>query len=580
MAKKSKQTNQESNTSLRHRAEQMWHSMPQKSKHVSKDDLHSLVEDLQIHQIELEMQNEELQRTQSELQNSQTKYMDLYEFAPVGYLSVDSEHIVREANLTAGILFNCLRQKILDHNMLVFVKPNSRSMYLQHIQKTFVSNQTESCELQLLRSPGQAVWCRLDSKVIECKPHVSQARIIVTDISKAKEAEVKLTTLTEELEHRVLNRTKTLLRYQEQLRSLASQVTLSEKRERRQLCVELHDYLAQMLVASRIKLTKAKDFSSDLTLPLLNEIDEILHQSLEYTRNLIAQLSPTMLYEFGLCKALQWLADQMRQYDLHVDVLILDHDFQLDENESVLMYHAVRELLLNVVKHANTDQASVEVHVTTDQELIVTVCDQGSGFDLAILDPSHTSAPEHFGLFSIQERLEGMWGRLELKSASGLGCTATLVLPLATKQRPDRKSDDMEIEPHPPQSTRRKESLIRVLLVDDHAMVREGLRTLIESHHLLEVVAVAGNGQEAIEQARQFQPKVVVMDVNMPVMNGIEATRRIKQAWPSISVIGLSMQDESQVRESMKAAGASDLLTKSGPVDILLNTILQTVDSA
>ncbi|WP_454062356.1 response regulator [Candidatus Nitrospira salsa] len=555
--------------------------MPQKSKHVSKDDLHSLVEDLQIHQIELEMQNEELQRTQSALQDSQAKYLDLYEFAPVGYLSVDSEHFVRDANLTSGILLNCSRNNILDHNMLVFVEPNFRPMFIQHIKKTFATNQTESCELQLHRSPEQAVWCRLDSKVIECNPHISQARIIVTEISKTKEAELKLTTLKEELEQRVLNRTKTLLRYQEQLRSLASQVTLSEKRERRQLCVELHDYLAQMLVASRIKLTKAKDSSSDLMLPLLNEIDEILHQSLEYTRNLIAQLSPIMLYEFGLCKALQWLADQMRQYDLHVDVLILDHDFQLDENESVLMYHAVRELLLNVVKHANTDQASIEVHVTTDQELIVTVCDQGSGFDLAILDPSHTSAPEHFGLFSIQERLEGMWGRLELKSASGLGCTATLALPLATKQRPDRKSDDIgEIEPHPPQSTRRKESLIRVLLVDDHAMVREGLRTLIESHHLLEVVAVAGNGQEAIEQARQFQPKVVVMDVNMPVMNGIEATRRIKQAWPSISVIGLSMQDESQVRESMKAAGASNLLTKSGPVDNLLNTILQTVDSA
>ncbi|GJL64855.1 MAG: hypothetical protein NPIRA04_35090 [Nitrospirales bacterium] len=528
------------------------------------------------------MPKEEIQKTQTELARLQAKYLDLYEFAPVGYLSVDSAHIVREANLTACILLNCSRNHILDHNMLVFVEPKFRSIFMQHIQKTFASDHPERCELQLHRSQGQALWCGLDSKVIIRKPDVSQVRIIVTDISKTKQTELELKSLTEDLESRVLNRTKILLRYQKQLRSLASQVTLSEKRERHQICMELHDYLAQMLVACRIKLTQAKQaFPEDTQLSSLNEIDEILDQALEYTRTLIAQLSPTILYEFGLCKAIQWLAGQMQQYHLKVDVQITAQDFQLEENESVLMYHAVRELMMNVVKHAKTERANVEVFVNTDQELHVTVWDQGVGFDLTILNRSAMSASEQFGLFNIQERLEGMGGRLELKSAPGLGCTATLVLPISKKPLPmNQPSDDIrKAEAHPPESTKWKENPFRVLLVDDHAMVREGLRTLIDSHRHLEVVAEAANGREAIEQARQFQPDVVVMDVNMPVMNGIDATRCIKHEMPSISVIGISVQDEAHSCEAMKAAGAIDLLAKSGPVNNLINTILQAVES-
>jgi len=111
-------------------------------------------------------------------------------------------------------------------------------------------------------------------------------------------------------------------------------------------------------------------------------------------------------------------------------------------------------------------------------------------------------------------------------------------------------------------------------------MVREGLRMLIDSHRDLEDVAEAGNGKDALELARQHHPDVVVIDVNMPVMNGIEATRHIKQEMSSICVIGLSsVQEETQSCEAMKAAGAIDLLAKSGPVNNLINTILQAVES-
>jgi DNA-binding NarL/FixJ family response regulator len=86
-------------------------------------------------------------------------------------------------------------------------------------------------------------------------------------------------------------------------------------------------------------------------------------------------------------------------------------------------------------------------------------------------------------------------------------------------------------------------SKIRVLLVADHQIMREGLRNIIEEQADLEVVAEAADGEMAVEAARQFQPDVVIMDMNMPKMNGLEATRQIKAEFPQITVIGLSMHE-------------------------------------
>ena len=87
-----------------------------------------------------------------------------------------------------------------------------------------------------------------------------------------------------------------------------------------------------------------------------------------------------------------------------------------------------------------------------------------------------------------------------------------------------------------------QDSKIRVLLVDDHAMVRQGLRTVLDSYADIEVVGEAWNGEEAVAGTDRLRPAVVVMDINMPKMNGIEATRLIKARHPDIIVIGLSVQ--------------------------------------
>ncbi len=119
----------------------------------------------------------------------------------------------------------------------------------------------------------------------------------------------------------------------------------------------------------------------------------------------------------------------------------------------------------------------------------------------------------------------------------------------------------------------KKKFAVRVIIADDHALIRQGLASLLQTQPDIRVVAEAANGKLAVELALKLRPDVVLMDVSMPVMNGVEATRRIKNEAPEIAVIGLSMHSSEEARTSMKKAGARDYLLKDRPALELLSAI-------
>ncbi len=118
---------------------------------------------------------------------------------------------------------------------------------------------------------------------------------------------------------------------------------------------------------------------------------------------------------------------------------------------------------------------------------------------------------------------------------------------------------------------------IRILVADDHAVVRQGIALLLKREPDMEVVGEAADGEVAVAQARELAPDVVLMDFSMPNLDGIEATRQIHQAHPRICVIGLSMYQEAEGAEAMLQAGASAYLSKTGRSEILLETIRRLV---
>jgi DNA-binding NarL/FixJ family response regulator len=102
----------------------------------------------------------------------------------------------------------------------------------------------------------------------------------------------------------------------------------------------------------------------------------------------------------------------------------------------------------------------------------------------------------------------------------------------------------------------------RILLADDHALMRQVLRAIVESYPKLSIVGEAADGMAAVSMAAALKPDGIIMDVNMPKMDGIQATKQIKAAQPAISVIGLSVIDATHVTEAMKGAGAEAVLLK------------------
>jgi DNA-binding NarL/FixJ family response regulator len=114
---------------------------------------------------------------------------------------------------------------------------------------------------------------------------------------------------------------------------------------------------------------------------------------------------------------------------------------------------------------------------------------------------------------------------------------------------------------------------VRVLLVDDHVLLRRSLALLLSLEPDLQVVGEAGDGHRAIELTRALMPDVVLMDISMPGMNGIEATRVIRAEAPGVTVIGLSMYERSEQAKPMLDAGAAAYVSKTDPPEALLAVI-------
>jgi two-component system response regulator DegU len=118
-----------------------------------------------------------------------------------------------------------------------------------------------------------------------------------------------------------------------------------------------------------------------------------------------------------------------------------------------------------------------------------------------------------------------------------------------------------------------KEMTLHVMLVDDHVLVRKSLVRLIQREPDFEIVGESSNGKSAVKLVRKIRPEVVIMDINMPEMNGIEAAEIIHNEFPSIFIIGFSIYEEEAQKEAMLKAGATAYLCKQGSSKALIETI-------
>jgi PAS domain S-box-containing protein len=463
--------------------------------------------------------------------------------------------------------------------------PQEQARIRELIQETLREGRRESIfEYQMCRADGETRWMAASTHVMY--ENGKAARMVGTcqDITERKQMEDKLRRNQQELralaatlERRVLQRTAQLEEKTNGLRRLATTLANTERRERERLAAAIHDDLQQILVAARMRVQLARQDKTAAVSESLGKAVRLLDDALHVARSLTTELRPPVLYEDGLIAALQWLAGRAKeQFQLDIEL-----DYCLDaEPRSIelrnILFESVRELLFNIRKHAGVDRARIELTRTDGDEIIVAVEDEGRGFDPARVEASGTG----IGLLRVRERMLALGGQADIDSVPGHGTRVVLIVPEQDISLPRLEQVVFE-KPAELQSTGVSgtvtSGLIRIIVADDHRMVREGLVMILESQPDMSVVGQADDGREAIELARQLKPDVIVMDVNMPNVNGVEATRTIRRELPETVIVGVSAYGECGTAESMKNAGAVAYLEKGGEPDELVLAVRQHV---
>ncbi|MCE5231430.1 PAS domain S-box protein [bacterium] len=375
-----------------------------------------------------------------------------------------------------------------------------------------------------------------------------------------------LEAVNQTLEQRIAERTAEADARTAQLRKLASELTRTEQRERRRFAQMLHDHLQQLLVGAKFNASIIERRITDTNVRrYLGYVIELLDQSIAASRSLTIELSPPVLFEGKLFPALQWLVRWMEEnHGLRIELNSEDEVYPLDADMRVLLFQCVRELLFNVVKHAGVTEASITMG-RIDSSLRIVVEDRGSGFDPAEMKAG-SGEFSGLGLLNIQERLILHGGVLEIASAPGAGTRITITAPLILHEAAPAPAAEIPGRGAPAKPGQP----IRVLIADDHAVVRDGLSQILQADPTVEVVGTAADGQQAIDLSVSLQPDVVLMDVSMPRVSGIEATRRLHR---SVNIIGLSMHSEIDMAERMREAGAVDYIVKTAPPEEVITAI-------
>jgi PAS domain S-box-containing protein len=513
----------------------------------------------------------ERKKAEEALKQSEEKFRKIYESSIVGiFQSVPNGRFIDVNPAFAAMLGYDSPEDLLscisDIGTQYYRYPEDRTRYRRMIEQ---NGYVENIEYQVKAKDGSIVTVNNSSRA-HTGPDGEIVRYegIVVDITERKKAEEAL----RKSEIALAQRNELAEARARQLQNLTVELIEAEERERRQFAQFLHDDLQQMIASAKMQVQAVADGLPPN--PLLSSATQLLEESIAKSRSLSHELSPAVLHQCGLVAALRWLTGQMNEQfgmkvelETHTDLLLESSPF------TIFLFRAVQELLFNIVKHAGVKSGSVLLE-SADRSLQIKVDDQGQGFDPEIMD--NPSAKVGFGLMTIRERARYMGGQLLVRSAPGKGSCFTLTVPIhqAAASRQTKIEDQSCLAPGQPRMKAGSE-VVRVLFADDHKLMRQGLIRLVANHPNILLVGEASNGREALEQTRRQKPDVVIMDVSMPEMDGIEATRHIKAELPDVRVIGLSMHSDAHIAQTMHEAGATAFLSKTTSSAELLKAIYE-----
>jgi len=444
---------------LRHRAEQKLGASTKKKKEKNPNvrsiaDTQRVLHELQVHQIELEMQNSELQEARDRMETLADKYSDLYDFAPIGYFSLDEHGSILDANLTGAVMLGAERSRLAERRFQRFVAPLSRPDFLAFLQKVFAGPGKQVCEVAILNEDNVAFWVNLQAMpAVSLSGPQKWCRLAVLDITalkRADEAQQRVNALTatnwemrleiarrqsvetalkkgEQHQRELLEQSRHL---QAQLRSLSHQVLAAQEDERKRISRELHDEIVQALVGINVHLgtlIHVADVNPKALKRTIARTQRLVRNSVNIVHRFARNLRPTMLDDLGFIPALHsYLKEFSKRTKVRVNFTATAEIENLAGDRRTVIYRVAQSALTNIAQHARATQVNVNVEKLKDA-MRMEIHDNGKAFDVGkvLFAKRHT----RLGLIGMRERVEMIGGSFSVTSSPGKGTTVRADIP-------------------------------------------------------------------------------------------------------------------------------------------------------
>jgi PAS domain S-box-containing protein len=417
-------------------------------------DARRLLHELEVRQVELEMQNTELQQTRDELEVALEKITDLYDFAPVGYFSIDESGVILDANLKSAALLGVERSWLVNRSLLLFMSPTRRPSFLAFLDKVFTGPKDQSCEALLLKGDGgtflagframSAVspegtpkWCRVAFEDITARKQAEEAHRRLEVLAEANLGLNREIARRQTVEHALQKSEQEqsqLLRQsrdmQGQLRRLSHRILQAQEEERKRISRELHDKIAQALVGINVhleSLTRRAAGKPGSMPQMIARTQRLVQKSMGIVHLFARELRPPALDDLGLIPAVHALLDEFkRRTGVQAGLTAFAAMEQLNIDKRTILYRVAHEALNNVARHAQASRVEVCLEKLPDS-VSMKIIDNGKSFDVERV--WHANPGRRLGLLGMRERLEMVGGTFSVESAPGKGTTVWARVP-------------------------------------------------------------------------------------------------------------------------------------------------------
>jgi PAS domain S-box-containing protein len=409
------------------------------------------------------MQNAELQKTRDELEVSLEKITDLYDFAPVGYFSIDESGVVLDANLKSAALLGVERSRLIKRSLLLFVDQKSHPVLMAFLKNVLAESKDQECEVLLLKKGagsfwavfratsavcpvGSRRWCRVAFGDITARKQVEEAQRRLEDMAdtnlglnreivrrQAVEQDLKK---SEQNQGRLLEQARHM---QGQLRHLSHQILQAQEEERLRISRDLHDEITQTLVGINVQLATLTREAAGGPKGLQQKIEcaqQMVEKSVAKVHQFARKLRPALLDDLGLIPALHaFMKTFTKQTGVHTSLTAIAAVERLDTAKRTVLFRVAQEALTNVARHAQASRVAVIIQKLPDG-ICMKIKDDGKSFQVdSVL---HGKGRQHLGMLGMRERLEMVGGSFEVESTPGKGTAIIAEIPLGKAARAAR----------------------------------------------------------------------------------------------------------------------------------------------